>query len=440
MNEEYESFMKNDVWDMVPRPKDKSVVTSKWLYKIKHGADGSVEKFKAIFVARGFSQKEGVDYDEIFAPVVQYTTIRSIIALAASQGWNLHQMDVKVAFLRGSIKEEVYVEHPEGFEVQDRQAHVENERPLILVLYVDDLFLTGTDPLIHQCKRELAFEFEMDLGLMHYFLGLELWQKSGEIFLSQGKYIVKLLEGFGMVDCKSVTTLMELNFKKLCGSPAGLVLGNPSEYCQLVGALMFLVNSCADICFPVNTLSQFMVEPHHIHWIAAKNILIYLRDTITYRLRYTATIVRFHGYFDADWASSVGDRKSTSGCCFSLGSALLSWMSRKQKSVALSTTESKYIAASMASCDAVWLRKLFSELFGHVLDTTVIFCNNQNGIHLFENPVFHDRSKHIDIRYHFIRDMVQRGAITLQHIGIDDQFVDILTKPLGKVKFLTFCE
>ena len=359
MNEECESIMKNDVWDVVPRPKDKSVVTAKWLYKIKHGPDGSAEKFKARFVARGFSQKEGIDYDDIFAPVARYTTIRSIIALAATQGWSLHQMDVKTAFLHGAIKEEVYVEQPLGFEVQDRDTYVcrlkkalyglkqaprawyermdsylmklgftrsnadpnlyfkvVEGKPLILVLYVDDLFLTGDDPLIHQCKRELAAEFEFkDLGLMHYFLGLEVWQRPGEIFLSQGKYIVKLLERFGMVDCKSVSTPMELNFKKLSGSAAGPILANPTEYRQLIGALMFLVNTRPDICFAVNTLSQQMVEPHHFHWVGAKNLLRYLRGTINHGLRYTAGSVILRGYTDADWAGSVVDRKSTSWKC-----------------------------------------------------------------------------------------------------------------------------
>eukprot|EP00253_Pinus_taeda_P029746 PITA_29746 len=194
---------------------------------------------------------------------------------------------------------------------------VEKDKPLILVLYVDDLFLTGDDPLIHQCKRELASEFEMKyLGPMHYFLGLEVWQKPGEIFISQGKYIVKLLERYGMVDCKSVTTPTELNFKKLCGSVAGPELANPTEYRQLVGAMMFLVNSRPDICFAVNTLIQYMVEPHHIHWIDAKNLLRYLRGTIHYGLRYTTGDLRLHGYTDVNWAGSVVDRKSMSGCCF----------------------------------------------------------------------------------------------------------------------------
>jgi len=177
---------------------------------------------------------------------------------------------------------------------------------------------------------------------------------------------VKLLERFGMVDCKSVSTPMELNFKKLSGSTAGPVLANPTEYRQLVGALMFLVNTRPDVCLAVNNLSQHMIEPHHFHWVGAKN----RRGTINHGLRYTAESMTFLGYTDADWAGSVVDRKSTSGCCFTLGFALISWMSRKQKSVALSTAEAEYIAASMACCEAVWLRKLFSELFGHVLDTT----------------------------------------------------------------------
>eukprot|EP00253_Pinus_taeda_P029244 PITA_29244 len=289
-------------------------------------------------------------------------------------------MEVKTAFLHGFLKEEVFVEQRQRSEEHDRETHVCRLKkalyglkqaprawyahidsyliklgftrssanpnlyfktiqgiPLILVLYVDDLFLTGREPLILQCKRGLASEFEMkDLGLMHYFLGLEVWQRPGEIYLSEGKYVVKLLERFAMVECNSA------------------------------------------------------------------------------------------------------DRKSTFGCFFSLGYAMISWMSRKWKLVALSTTEAEYIAASMASCEAVCLRKLFGELFQRVLDTTIIYCDNKSEIRLAKNPVFHDKSKHIEIKYHYIWDMVQRGEVRLHHISTDDQIVDILTKPLSKGKFLVF--
>jgi hypothetical protein len=234
MIEKYESILKNDVWEVVPGPHGKSVVTSKWIYKIKHAEDGSVEKFKARFVARGFSQKEGIDYDEIFAPVARYTSIRIIISLALVFDWKLHQMDVKTAFLNGEVEQEVYIEQPEGFVIHGKESHVCKHKKslyglkqapgawygridsflqslgfsksiaypnlyikivqnhhVILVLYVDDLFLTGEEHLIAQTKRELSAEFEMkDLGLMHYFLSLEVWQKPGEIFLSQSKNAV----------------------------------------------------------------------------------------------------------------------------------------------------------------------------------------------------------------------------------------------------------
>eukprot|EP00253_Pinus_taeda_P014945 PITA_14945 len=241
-----------------------------------------------------------------------------------------------------------------------------------------------------------------DLGLMHYLLGLVVWQKPCEIFLSQGKYIVKLFERFGMVDCKFVTTPIELNFKKLCGSAARPDLGNLSEYRQLAGALMFLVNSHLDICFA------------SIYGRASSHTLDCCQESLEISSRHNHLWIEIHyREFEAPW---------------------------KQKLVALSTAEAEYIATSMASCEVVWLRKLFSELFGHVLDTTVIYYNNQRGLRLSENPVFHDRSKHIDIRYHFILDMVQRGIIRQHHIGTDEQVADILTKPLGKVKFLTFRE
>eukprot|EP00253_Pinus_taeda_P005014 PITA_05014 len=220
MAEEYDSIMKNDVWDVVPRPKGKVVVSLKWIYKIKHGFDGSAEKYKACFVARGFSQKGRLNkslYGLKQVPRAWYERIDSYL--------------MKLGFTRSEVDPNLYFK-------------VEDDKPLILVLYVDDLFLTSVDPLILKCMRELAFEFKMkDLGLVHYFLGLEVWQKLGEIFLSQGKYVVKILERFGIVYCKPVTTSMELDFNKLGGSAAGPILENATEYHQLIKVLIFLVKS-----------------------------------------------------------------------------------------------------------------------------------------------------------------------------------------------------
>jgi hypothetical protein len=244
MIEEYQSIIKKNVWEIVPRPKSEDVVSLKWIFKIKHVVDGSIEKYKEIFVTRGFSQKEGIDYEETFALVARYTSIKTIIALAAKMKWKLHQMDVKIAFLNGVIEEEVYIEKPQGFEVEDRKSHlcrlkkslyelkqaprswygsidnflmslgftkskadsnlyfkIMDNEPVILLVYVDDLFLTGEEKLIAECKRRLASEFEMkDLGLMHYFLGLEVWKSLERIFLNQGKYTVEILKIFDRLE------------------------------------------------------------------------------------------------------------------------------------------------------------------------------------------------------------------------------------------------
>jgi hypothetical protein len=262
MMEEYNSIMKNNVWEVVPRPEGKSMVTSRWLYKLKHVADGSIEKYKARFVARGFSQVEGVDYDETFASVVRYTPIKAVISIAAEMGWKIHRMDVKTTFLNGLIQEVVYIEQPLGFEVHGREFHVcrlkkalyglkqaprvwysridaylqqlrfkkseanpnlyfivVGEDPLILLLYVDDLFITGAERLISSCKESLASEFEMtDIGLMHYFLGLEVWQEPRHIFLGLGKYVCDNLRRLQMEDSRPMTTPMITNWKKLHAS------------------------------------------------------------------------------------------------------------------------------------------------------------------------------------------------------------------------------
>jgi hypothetical protein len=202
---------------------------------------------------------------------------------------------------------------------------------------VDDLFLTGEEKLITECKKRLASEFEMkDLGLMHYFLGLEVWQNPERIFLNQGKYAVEILKRFDMLECKSMNTPMEAKLKLLVDTSSELI--DATLYRQIIGSLMYLTNTRPNICFVVNTLSKFLVEPRHVHLVAAKHVMRYLKGTLDCGLSYDGDHdFTLSGYTDSDWVGSVSDRKSTSGCCFSLGSAIISWQSRKQSSITQST-------------------------------------------------------------------------------------------------------
>jgi hypothetical protein len=257
---------------------------------------------------------------------------------------------------------------------------------VILLLYVDDLFLTEDKKLITKSKRKLATEFEMkDLGMMHYFLGLEVWQRPSEIFLNQGKYTVEILKRFRMMDCKAMPTPMVTNLKLLSDTSSETM--DATIYRQMIGSLMYLTNTRPDIRFAVNTLSQYMVKPRGVHLFRAKHVMRYLKGTIDYGLTYVSDHeISLQGFTDSDWACSVTDWKSTSRCCFSLGSAMISWLSGKQTSVALNTVEAEYIVACLASNKAVWLRKLLAGLFDLELEANCIWCDNQSCVKLSREP------------------------------------------------------
>eukprot|EP00253_Pinus_taeda_P029403 PITA_29403 len=316
MVEEYDSIVRNSVWDVVPRPYKKSVVSSRWLYKVKQAVDGSVEKRKARFVARGFSQVEGINYDETISPIVRYSYIRSMLALSAQMGWKIHQMDVKTAFLNGNIEEE---QAPHAWYTRIDSYFTEG-KPLIIVLYVDDLILTGVDQLIKYCMEDLAREFDMkDMGLMHYVLGMEVWQRDGEVLVFQGKYANEILQRFHMEKCKSMQTPLEGKWRKEDATSG--------------------------------ELSQAMVQPTKLFWKAAKHVLRYLRGTSQYGLWYRWTEgVKLQGFTDENWAGSPSDQKSNLGGIFNLGLATISWYNRKQRSLSLSSAETEYMAASQAAC------------------------------------------------------------------------------------------
>jgi hypothetical protein len=215
--------------------------------------------------------------------------------------------------------------------------------------------LTGVEKLINESKRKLVAEFEMkNLGMMHYFLGLEVWQRPCEIFLNQGKYAVEIMKRFGMMDCKSMPTPMMTNLKLLGDTSSEVV--DATLYRYIIGSLMYLTNMRPNICFVVNTLSQYMVESRHVHLIAEKNVMRYLKGTIDYGLKYASNCeISLQGFTDSDWVGSVDDHKSTSGCCFSLGSNMISWFSRKKTSVVLSTTKAEYIETCSTCSKVVWI-------------------------------------------------------------------------------------
>eukprot|EP00253_Pinus_taeda_P012076 PITA_12076 len=257
-------------------------------------------------------------------------------------GWKIHQMDVKTTFLNEVIEEEMYIEQPEGFETHEKRTHVCRLKKALYGLkkaprawygQIDSYLLqlgfvkSDADPNLYYLMVENE-PIILDMGLMHYFVGLEVWQKDGEIFLGQGRYAIDILKRFRMKDCLPMAMPMITNWKKINASGDKKV--EPNLYKQFIGSLMYLVNISTDICFSVNTLCQFMVKPKRVRWAAARHILRYVLGTVGYGLQYTQEDdVRLNGFIDADWAGSLVDRKSTSEYCFSVGLGMISWCSRK---------------------------------------------------------------------------------------------------------------
>jgi hypothetical protein len=478
MNEEYRSLMENDTWDLVPLPKGRKLIRCKWVYRTKYASDGSIERHKARLVAKGFSQVEGIDYNETFAPVAKMNSIRLVLALAASHKWEVHQMDVKSAFLHGDLKEEIYMEQPPGYVQNDSSLVCRLKKSLyglkqaprawyakmdsfliatrfsrchsdpnvytkkvgshliILVLYVDDLILTGSDSkLLNHVKTSLKKKFEMtDLGFLHYFLGLQVLQTNEGIFLSQSKYACDLLLHFHMDDCKPSPSPFQSGVKlsATCTSPEV----DATLYRQLVGSLLYLTHTRPDLSFAVGLVARYMQTPHESHWKAAKRILRYVRGTVQFGIHYssggTPLLV---GFTDSDWAGDPDDQKSTVGYVFILGSGPVTWACKKQQTIALSSAEAEYRAAVNASQEALWLRQILSEFGFQHQHPTSLWCDNQSAIKLAKDPVQHQRSKHIELHMHFIRKLIHDQVIEVLFCPTEDQVADIFTKSLTKAKF-----
>ena len=306
-----------------------------------------------------------------------------------------------------------------------------------MCLYVDDLIFTGNDEVMfEQFKKSMKIEFDMtDLGRMKYFLGIEVLQKADGIFITQRKYAQEILERFNMDQCNSVHNPVVPGFK-LTKDEGGVEVDS-TVYKQMVGSLMYLTATRPDLMFIVSLISRYMERPTESHLLAAKRALRYIKGTVSLGMFYkTGGSEKLVGYTDSDYAGDQDDRKSTSGYVFLMSSGAISWSSKKQPVVTLSTTEAEFIAAASSACQVVWLRRILEVLNQEQSSPTVVFCDNISAIKLSKNLVMHGRSKHIDIRFHFLRDLVRDGILELIHCSTQQQVADVLTKPIKLDVFL----
>lgn len=454
------------------------------MYTIKEGVDG-LKTYKARYVAKGYSQVKDIDYAETFAPTASLTSIRILMQLAAQYDLILHQMDVKTAYLNAPIDYPIYMEQPEGFEISSKKGklvyklnrslyglkqsgrnwnmilnsfllendfvrncvdpcvytkHVKDQMIVILV-WVDDLIIaTSNNSLLCEVKELMKNKYHMkDLGKLSYFLGIEFDQGKDYIKMSQQKYVYKVLEKFEMTNCKPRSTPSEQKPDFDSGDSF-----DSRKYREAVGSLIYAMTCTRpDICWVVTKLSQYLSDPNTKHWIAVKHVLRYLKGTIDFGLSYKKDEdgLALVGYSDADWASSIDDRRSTTGYCFSLTKTgpLVSWKSKKQPTVALSSCEAEYMALAATTQESLYLKQLLSEMdIGHKYECAVIFEDNQGTIALSKNSMTQQRSKHIDVRYHFIRSELNDGRIVIQYCPTNDMKADIMTKSATKFKLDRF--
>ncbi|RVW81347.1 Retrovirus-related Pol polyprotein from transposon RE2 [Vitis vinifera] len=445
MVDEMAALHSNGTWDLVVLPSGKSTVGCRWVYAVKVGPDGQVDRLKARLVAKGYTQVYGSDYGDTFSPVAKIASVRLLLSMAAMCSWPLYQLDIKNAFLHGDLAEEVYMEQPplSGLVCRLRRSiwleTISSSMCIYLVVYVDDIVITGSDQDgIQKLKQHLFTHFQTkDLGKLKYFLGIEIAQSSSGVVLSQRKYALDILEETGMLDCKPVDTPMDPNVKLVPGQ--GEPLGDPGRYRRLVGKLNYLTITRPDISFPVSVVSQFLQSPCDSHWDAVIRILRYIKSTpgqgVLYENRGHTQVV---GYTDADWAGSPTDRRSTSGYCVFIGGNLISWKSKKQDVVARSSAEAEYRAMALATCELIWLRHLLQELRFGKDEQMKLICDNQAALHIASNPVFHERTKHIEVDCHFIREKIASGCVATSFVNSNDQLADIFTKSLRGLLLASF--
>lgn len=488
MNMELEALEANQTWEVTTLPVNRKSIGCKWIYKTKVKADGSIDKYKARLVTLGYKQTYGIDYVETFAPVEKMATVRALLAVAAMKEWHVHQLDVSNAFLNGDLEETVYMAMPQGYtshgsRINHGQMEMQTKRPqlvcrllkalyglrqasrqwhhklsitlvsigfshskadyslyskvetnviTLVLIYVDDILISGNcKEAMNDLKNVLSQQFHIkDLGPVSYFLGLEIDRSSASFFVSQRKYTLDLLKEFGMMKATPLKLLMDANAQLT--PDKGKLLTDPQPYQKLLGKLIYLTITRPDLAFPVHTLAQYMQRPTNVHMQSAKRVLRYLLNNPAQGiLLASSSTAQLTAYCESDWASCIATRKSTSGYCVLLGSSPISWKMKKQSVVARSTAEAEYRAMTLTCCEVTWLNSLLQDMGLNNLPFTIIKSDNQAALSIAANPVLHERTKHIEIDCHFIRDKIAEGAVTTQHVPSHSQLADILTKPLS---------
>ena len=490
MDSEMESLRENGVYEIVDRPAGKKIVKSKWVLRVKTNEKGEIEKYKARVVAKGFSQVEGVDYDQTFSPTVRFESIRQMVALGTSKSMAMHQMDVTTAFLYAPLEEEVYMEQPEGTAKKGEEKKVmrllkclyglkqsprqwniyidtvlkqlgfrrlksdfgiyvkgEGEDAVYIALYVDDLFLVGVKlGNIEEVKRGLSAEFKMkDLGEAKFLLGIEIRRHSnGDVFLVQERYARNIISRYNMEGCKPVSTPLDLGCHlDFTQQPATDVerLGMVDiPYRSAIGSLMYLATCTRpDLSAAVSELSKFGQNPGVVHWEGVKRVLRYLSGTMGEGLLYRrGAQVEVWGYSDSGHAGDKETSRGRTGYVFLSAGAAISWRSSMMKLVTHSSCESEYVGLSEAGNEAVYLQQLQGEMsIGKA--GVLLLGDNESSLKLAMNPVFHQRSKHIRIKYHSLRDRVEEGLIELCKVDTGLNAADMMTKNVG-VGVLKVCK
>ncbi|WZY94099.1 hypothetical protein YC2023_066428 [Brassica napus] len=476
VGDERDAMIRNDTWYESELPKGKKAVSSRWIFTIKYLANGEIDRRKTRLVARGFTQTYGEDYIDTFAPVAKLHTIRIVLSLAVNLEWELWQMDVKNAFLQGELEDEVYMHPPPGLEHLVKPGNVlrlkkaiyglkQSPRAwyrklsttlngrgfrkseldhtlftltgpsgiIVILVYVDDLIITGSDKAGIQATKEfLKSVFDIkDLGEMKYFLGIEICRSKEGLFMSQRKYTMDMLKETDVLGGKIAKTPLEEGYKVLREGEVEekQLFEDPKLYRKMVGKLIYLTITRPDICFAVNQVSQHMQAPKVHHWKMVDRILRYLSGTsgqgVWMGCNGSTEVV---GYCDADWAGDRVDRRSTTGYCTFIGGNLVTWKSKKQKVISCSSAEAEYRAMLKLTNELVWIKGILKHLEIEQSTPMTMHCDNQAAIHIASNSVFHERTKHIEVDCHKVRQMIILGVILPCYTRSEDQLADVFTK------------